>query len=169
MYHFGYYYYPLLENRKWKHILFYILCLPAPYSQQPHQSFSPHPASCCNSINELDHAPLYNLKSSRLRTWFPISLNFSSFRNVFPCLHPSCAQLMGTSMHNNVIFVSRNHELFGDWYCLYVQLTNWDQLSLASSMGPASVELLAAGLDGYVNQGKRVEELLDKIWPPPNV
>ncbi|XP_007039918.2 PREDICTED: transaldolase [Theobroma cacao] len=49
------------------------------------------------------------------------------------------------------------------------ELTNWDQLSLASSMGPASVELLAAGLDGYVNQAKRVEELLDKIWPPPNV
>ncbi|PPR80800.1 hypothetical protein GOBAR_AA39911 [Gossypium barbadense] len=49
------------------------------------------------------------------------------------------------------------------------ELTKWDQLSLASAMGPASVELLAAGLDGYVNQAKRVEELLDKIWPPPNV
>ncbi|XWS49778.1 hypothetical protein CRYUN_Cryun12cG0032000 [Craigia yunnanensis] len=49
------------------------------------------------------------------------------------------------------------------------ELTNWDQLSLASAMGPASVELLAAGLDGYVNQAKRVEELLYKIWPPPNV
>lgn len=52
---------------------------------------------------------------------------------------------------------------------LHVQLVKWDQLSLASAMGPASVELLAAGLDGYVNQAKRVEELLDKIWPPPNV
>ncbi|KAJ4828868.1 hypothetical protein Tsubulata_031201 [Turnera subulata] len=49
------------------------------------------------------------------------------------------------------------------------ELTKWDQLSLASSMGPASVELLAAGLDGYVNQAKRVEELFAKIWPPPNV
>ncbi|KAA3456440.1 transaldolase-like [Gossypium australe] len=50
-----------------------------------------------------------------------------------------------------------------------IVLTKWDQLSLASAMGPASVELLAAGLDGYINQTKRVEELLDKIWPPPNV
>ncbi|GMI71730.1 hypothetical protein like AT1G12230 [Hibiscus trionum] len=49
------------------------------------------------------------------------------------------------------------------------ELTKWDQLSLGSAMGPASAELLAAGLDGYVNQTKRVEELLDKIWPPPNV
>ncbi|XP_022736795.1 uncharacterized protein LOC111289761 isoform X1 [Durio zibethinus] len=49
------------------------------------------------------------------------------------------------------------------------ELTKWDQLSLSSAMGPASVELLAAGLDGYVNQAKRVEELFDKIWPPPNV
>ncbi|GKV38086.1 hypothetical protein SLEP1_g46034 [Rubroshorea leprosula] len=45
----------------------------------------------------------------------------------------------------------------------------WDQLSLASSMGPASVELLASGLDGYVDQVKRVEELFGKIWPPPNI
>lgn len=49
------------------------------------------------------------------------------------------------------------------------QLTKWDQLSLASAMGPASVELLAAGLDGYVNQARRVEELFEKMWPPPNV
>ncbi|XP_021901804.1 uncharacterized protein LOC110817525 [Carica papaya] len=49
------------------------------------------------------------------------------------------------------------------------ELTKWDQLSLASAMGPASVELLAAGLEGYVNQAKRVEELFGKIWPPPNV
>ncbi|XVF10792.1 hypothetical protein REPUB_Repub07fG0213700 [Reevesia pubescens] len=49
------------------------------------------------------------------------------------------------------------------------ELAKWDQLSLASAMGPASVELLAAGLDGYVNQAKRVEEFFDKIWPPPNV
>ncbi|XP_034897550.1 uncharacterized protein [Populus alba] len=49
------------------------------------------------------------------------------------------------------------------------ELIKWDQLSLASAMGPASVELLAAGLDGYVNQAKRVEELFAKIWPPPNV
>jgi transaldolase len=49
------------------------------------------------------------------------------------------------------------------------ELTKWDQLSLASAMGPASVELLDAGLDGYVTQAKRVEELFGKIWPPPNV
>ncbi|KAL5748522.1 hypothetical protein ACOSP7_025564 [Xanthoceras sorbifolium] len=49
------------------------------------------------------------------------------------------------------------------------ELTKWDQLSLASVMGPASVELLGAGLEGYVNQAKRVEELFAKIWPPPNV
>ncbi|XP_030524802.1 transaldolase [Rhodamnia argentea] len=49
------------------------------------------------------------------------------------------------------------------------ELRKWDQLSLGSAMGPASVELLAAGLDGYVNQAKRVEELFGKIWPPPNV
>ncbi|OWM71833.1 uncharacterized protein LOC116193139 [Punica granatum] len=48
-------------------------------------------------------------------------------------------------------------------------LIKWDQLSLASAMGPASVELLAAGIDGYVDQAKRVEELFGKIWPPPNV
>ncbi|KAB1217048.1 Transaldolase [Morella rubra] len=49
------------------------------------------------------------------------------------------------------------------------QLTKWDQLSLASAMGPAAVELLAAGLEGYVSQAERVEELFGKIWPPPNV
>ncbi|KAH9777367.1 transaldolase [Citrus sinensis] len=50
-----------------------------------------------------------------------------------------------------------------------MHLTKWDQLSLASAMGPASVELLAAGLDGYVNQARRVEDLFEKMWPPPNV
>ncbi|KAK4769171.1 hypothetical protein SAY86_027321 [Trapa natans] len=49
------------------------------------------------------------------------------------------------------------------------ELLKWDQISLASAMGPASVELLAAGLDGYVNQSKRVEHLFGKIWPPANV
>ncbi|GMH09514.1 hypothetical protein Nepgr_011355 [Nepenthes gracilis] len=49
------------------------------------------------------------------------------------------------------------------------ELVKWDQRSLASAMGPAAVELLAAGLDGYVNQATRVEELFGKIWPPPNV
>lgn len=49
------------------------------------------------------------------------------------------------------------------------QLVKWDQYSFASAMGPAGVELLAAGLDGYANQAKRVEELFGKIWPPPNV
>ncbi|RID57500.1 hypothetical protein BRARA_F00870 [Brassica rapa] len=49
------------------------------------------------------------------------------------------------------------------------ELIKWDQLSLASAMGPASVELLSAGVEGYANQAKRVEELFGKIWPPPNV
>ncbi|KAI4338487.1 hypothetical protein MLD38_023541 [Melastoma candidum] len=49
------------------------------------------------------------------------------------------------------------------------ELMKWDQLSLASAMGPASVHLLAAGLDGHVTQAKRVEELFGKIWPPPNL
>ncbi|KAJ9706836.1 hypothetical protein PVL29_002014 [Vitis rotundifolia] len=49
------------------------------------------------------------------------------------------------------------------------ELVKWDQLNFASSMGPAAVELLAAGLEGYATQAKRVEELFEKIWPPPNV
>nr|VDD42297.1 unnamed protein product [Brassica oleracea] len=49
------------------------------------------------------------------------------------------------------------------------ELIKWDQLSLVSAMGPASVELLSAGVEGYANQAKRVEELFGKIWPPPNV
>lgn len=49
------------------------------------------------------------------------------------------------------------------------ELVKWDQRSLASAMGPAAVELLGAGIDGYSNQATRVEELLGKIWPPPNV
>ncbi|CAN1186013.1 tal [Linum perenne] len=49
------------------------------------------------------------------------------------------------------------------------ELVKWDQLSLASAMGPAAVELLATGLDGYAIQANRVEELFAKIWPPPNV
>ncbi|XP_010476185.1 PREDICTED: uncharacterized protein LOC104755488 isoform X2 [Camelina sativa] len=49
------------------------------------------------------------------------------------------------------------------------ELVKWDQLSMASAMGPASVELLSAGVEGYANQAKRVEELFGKIWPPPNV
>lgn len=42
-------------------------------------------------------------------------------------------------------------------------------MSLANAMGPAAVQLLTAGLDGYVDQAKRVEDLFGKIWPPPNV
>ncbi|THU52043.1 hypothetical protein C4D60_Mb06t37430 [Musa balbisiana] len=48
-------------------------------------------------------------------------------------------------------------------------LVKWDQRSFASAMGPAAEELVAAGLEGYVNQTRRVEELFGKIWPPPNV
>ncbi|XP_076920727.1 uncharacterized protein LOC143581929, partial [Bidens hawaiensis] len=49
------------------------------------------------------------------------------------------------------------------------ELVKWDQLSFASGMGPAALELLTSGMDGYSNQAKRVEELFGKIWPPPNV
>lgn len=49
------------------------------------------------------------------------------------------------------------------------ELVKWDQKSFASAMGPAAEELLAAGLEGYANQAKRVEDLFRKIWPPPNV
>lgn len=49
------------------------------------------------------------------------------------------------------------------------ELVKWDQMSLASAMGPAAVQLLAAGLDSNADQAKRVEEFFGKIWPPPNV
>ncbi|CAH9086194.1 unnamed protein product [Cuscuta europaea] len=49
------------------------------------------------------------------------------------------------------------------------EVVTWDQYSFASAMGPAAVELLTAGMDGYISQAKRVEELFGKIWPPPNV
>ncbi|ONK80325.1 uncharacterized protein A4U43_C01F16400 [Asparagus officinalis] len=49
------------------------------------------------------------------------------------------------------------------------ELVEWDQRSFASAMGPCAEELLAAGLEGYANQAKRVEELFGRIWPPPNV
>ncbi|XP_019171391.1 PREDICTED: uncharacterized protein LOC109166943 [Ipomoea nil] len=49
------------------------------------------------------------------------------------------------------------------------EVVTWDQYSFASAMGPAAVELLTAGMEGYSNQAKRVEELFGKIWPPPNV
>ncbi|CAM8876936.1 unnamed protein product [Rhodiola kirilowii] len=49
------------------------------------------------------------------------------------------------------------------------ELIKWDQRSLAAAMGPASVDLLTSGLEGYVNQIKRTEDLFEKIWPPPNV
>ncbi|KAL0312825.1 UNVERIFIED_CONTAM: Transaldolase [Sesamum radiatum] len=49
------------------------------------------------------------------------------------------------------------------------ELVKWDQYSFAEAMGPAAVELLSGGMDGYASQSKRVEELFEKIWPPPNV
>ncbi|KAF3783518.1 Transaldolase [Nymphaea thermarum] len=49
------------------------------------------------------------------------------------------------------------------------ELVNWDQLTFASAIGPAAEELLSAGVEGYINQTRRVEEFFDKIWPPPNV
>lgn len=58
---------------------------------------------------------------------------------------------------------------FTHFVSLMLQLVKWDQRSFASAMGPAAEELVAAGLEGYVNQTRRVEELFGKIWPPPNV
>ncbi|XP_010919480.1 uncharacterized protein [Elaeis guineensis] len=49
------------------------------------------------------------------------------------------------------------------------ELVNWDQESFSAAVGPGAKELLASGLEGYVNQAQRLEELLGKIWPPPNV
>ncbi|KAL0395328.1 UNVERIFIED_CONTAM: Transaldolase [Sesamum latifolium] len=49
------------------------------------------------------------------------------------------------------------------------ELVKWDQYSFAEAMGSAAVELLSGGMDGYASQSKRVEELFEKIWPPPNV
>uniref|UniRef100_A0A2P2Q2V0 transaldolase n=1 Tax=Rhizophora mucronata TaxID=61149 RepID=A0A2P2Q2V0_RHIMU len=49
------------------------------------------------------------------------------------------------------------------------ELAKWDQSSLSNAMGPAPVELLRVGVQGYIDQAKRVEELFSKIWPPPNV
>jgi len=49
------------------------------------------------------------------------------------------------------------------------ELVKWDQATFASAIGPAAEELLAAGLEGYINQSKRVEAYFTKIWPPPNV
>ncbi|KAL8498410.1 hypothetical protein ACS0TY_021653 [Phlomoides rotata] len=49
------------------------------------------------------------------------------------------------------------------------ELVKWDEHSFALALGPAAVELVNAGTDGYANQSKRVEELFGKIWPPPNV
>ncbi|GAB2235144.1 hypothetical protein Droror1_Dr00027637 [Drosera rotundifolia] len=55
------------------------------------------------------------------------------------------------------------------YYFKEEELVKWDQQSMASAMGPAAVELLATGLDGYVNQAKKVEEFFRKVWPPPYV
>lgn len=52
---------------------------------------------------------------------------------------------------------------------MYFQLVKWDQDSFGSALGPAAMELLTAGMDGYASQSKRVEELFEKMWPPPNV
>lgn len=52
---------------------------------------------------------------------------------------------------------------------MYMQAAKWDQYSFASNMGPAAVELLSAGMDGYATETSRVELLFEKIWPPPNV
>lgn len=51
----------------------------------------------------------------------------------------------------------------------YIQLVQWDHDSMVNAMGPAAVQLLAAGLDGHADQAMRVEDLFEKIWPPPNV
>ncbi|KAK1273921.1 hypothetical protein QJS04_geneDACA012373 [Acorus gramineus] len=49
------------------------------------------------------------------------------------------------------------------------ELQKWDQIKFTTAMGPGAEQLLAAGLEGYVNQTNRLEEFFGKIWPPPNV
>lgn len=49
------------------------------------------------------------------------------------------------------------------------ELVSWDQKTFAEGLGPSAEELLARGLEGYVNNTKRLEEYFAKIWPPPNV
>lgn len=49
------------------------------------------------------------------------------------------------------------------------ELVKWDEESFSAGMGPGAEALLAAGLEGYANQAQRLEKLLGKIWPPPNV
>eukprot|EP00252_Welwitschia_mirabilis_P019361 TRINITY_DN4454_c0_g1_i1.p1 TRINITY_DN4454_c0_g1~~TRINITY_DN4454_c0_g1_i1.p1 ORF type:complete len:121 (-),score=20.31 TRINITY_DN4454_c0_g1_i1:283-645(-) len=49
------------------------------------------------------------------------------------------------------------------------ELLMWDQASFSSALGPAAEELLRSGVEGYMNQTKRVEAHFEKIWPPPNV
>ncbi|XP_058104574.1 uncharacterized protein LOC131248337 isoform X2 [Magnolia sinica] len=67
-------------------------------------------------------------------------------------------------------FTSRLSPVFASGYSFSKEeLVEWDQRNFASAMGPAAEELLGAGLEGYVNQTRRVEEFFGKIWPPPNV
>lgn len=55
------------------------------------------------------------------------------------------------------------------WASFGAQLVKWDQLSFATGIGPAAEDLLGTGLESYMKQTQRVEELFGKIWPPPNV
>lgn len=49
------------------------------------------------------------------------------------------------------------------------ELVSWNQNNFADVLSPAAEELLARGLEGYLNNTRRLEEYFAKIWPPPNV
>ena len=49
------------------------------------------------------------------------------------------------------------------------QLASWDQERFAEGLGAAAEKLLGQGLEGYINNRKRLEDYFAKIWPPPNV
>ncbi|XP_051115188.1 uncharacterized protein LOC127240512 [Andrographis paniculata] len=49
------------------------------------------------------------------------------------------------------------------------ELVKWDESNFAAAVGPGATALLIAGIEGYHDQTDRVEELLKKMWPPPNV
>lgn len=97
------------------------------------------------------------LESTR-RTRTPFNISF----------HPDCTIVENQFLHKIKLFhVNLMKPFF--FFPIIFQLVKWDQYNFSSAMGPAALELLSAGMDGYINQAERVEELFGKIWPPPNV
>lgn len=90
--------------------------------------------------------------------WSPLE----PFNNSF---HPDCTIVQ--FLHKIKLFHVNLMKPF--FFSIIFQLVKWDQYNFSSAMGPAALELLSAGMDGYINQAERVEELFGKIWPPPNV